>query len=68
MFIEEGDDVVELVDFNLEVGNGRGRGHAHCNTADLMVDEVTKSHLVVLHNYLHCFFYRLAFMLVPNIG
>ncbi len=60
--------MVELVDCNVEVGNGRGGRHAHTNTMDLIVDEVTELHSVVLHNYLHCFFYRLAFMLVPNVG
>jgi hypothetical protein len=58
--------VVELVNCNVEVGNGRGRQHAHLDTVDLMVDEVTEQHAVVLHYYLHCFFYSLAFMLVPN--
>ncbi len=60
--------MVELIDCDVEVGNGRGGQHAHCNTVDLMLDEVIKLHWVVLHYYFHCFFYRLAFMLVPIVG
>jgi hypothetical protein len=52
--MEEGDDVVELVDCNVEVSNGKGGRHAHCDTADLMVDEVSESHSIVFHYYLHC--------------
>jgi hypothetical protein len=54
----DNDNVDELVDCDIEAGNVRGGKHAHCNTADLMVDEVTKLHSVVLHYYnLHWIFF-----------
>ncbi len=60
--------MVELIDCAVEVGNGRGGQHAHCNTVNSMVDEVSGSHLVVLHHDLQCCLNRLAIVLVPNVG
>ena len=58
--------MVELVDCNVEVCNGRCGRHAHCDTTDLM--EVSKSHSIIFHHDLHSCLDRLAVVLVPNVG
>ncbi len=39
-----------FINFHIQVGDSRSRGHSHCNPADLFDNDVTKSHAVVEHH------------------